>query len=129
LKLPPLRERTEDIALLVHHFLRKHGAANDVAHDAMRALGAYPWKGNVRELENVVERARILAREETIMMHHLPEEFQTLVVTPGSALSLEEMEHQHIIRVLRIAKDLDEAASILGIDPATLWRKRKKYNL
>jgi NtrC-family two-component system response regulator AlgB len=62
-------------------------------------------------------------------MHHLPEEFQ-MVTGPGrNALSLEEMERQHIIKVLRIAKDLDEAASILGIDPATLWRKRKKYNL
>ena len=57
LKLPPLRERTEDIPLLTHHFLKKHGAANDVARDAMEALEAYPWKGNVRELENVVERA------------------------------------------------------------------------
>ena len=63
------------------------------------------------------------------MMHHLPEEFQTLTARTGGALSLEEMEHQQIIKVLRIAKDLDEAASILGIDPATLWRKRKKYNL
>jgi len=129
LKIPPLRERTEDIALLVHHFLKKHGATNDVARDAMQALEAYPWKGNVRELENVVERARILARDATIMMHHLPEEFQTISARSGGALSLEEMEHQQIIKVLRIAKDLDEAASILGIDPATLWRKRKKFNL
>ncbi len=129
LKLPPLRERTEDIPLLTHHFLKKHGADNDIARDAMEALEAYPWKGNVRELENVVERARILARDGIIMMHHLPEEFQTFTARTGGALSLEEMEHQQIIKVLRIAKDLDEAASILGIDPATLWRKRKKYNL
>jgi NtrC-family two-component system response regulator AlgB len=129
LKLPPLRERTEDIPLLAHHFLKKHGAANEVGKEAMDALVAYPWKGNVRELENVVERARILAREETIQMHHLPEEFQTARASKRGSLSLEELEHQHIIKVLRIAKDLDEAASILGIDPATLWRKMKKYNL
>jgi len=129
LRLPPLRERAEDIPLLVQHFLNRHGTTLEVAQEAMQALTAYPWKGNVRELENVVERARILAHDDIIQMHHLPEEFQTLATKGKGAMSLEELEHQHIVRVLRIAKDLDEAAGILGIDPATLWRKRKKYNL
>ena len=128
LKLPPLRERSEDIPLLVQHFLSRSGTTSEVGPDVAQVLGTYPWKGNIRELENVVERAVILAHGGPIEIHHLPEELQMLA---GShrPLSLDEMERQHIIRVLRIAKDLDEAAGILGIDPATLWRKRKKYGL
>jgi NtrC-family two-component system response regulator AlgB len=129
LRLPALRERTEDIPLLVRHFLGKFGGRGEICEEALSALQGYAWNGNVRELENVVERAVILSKGGAIQMHHLPEEFQ-MVTGPGShTLSLEQMERQHIIKVLRIAKDFDEAASILGIDPATLWRKRKKYNL
>jgi NtrC-family two-component system response regulator AlgB len=129
LKLPPLRERIEDIPLLVQHFLRKFGAKSAVHPDALKALEGYGWKGNVRELENVIERSVILAREGTIEVQHLPDEFQSSVQSGKHLLSLEQMEQQHIIKVLRIARDLDDAANILGIDPATLWRKRKKYNL
>jgi NtrC-family two-component system response regulator AlgB len=129
LKLPPLRERIEDIPLLVQHFLRKAGSTSEVTDEALHVLGCYPWKGNIRELENVMGRAVLLSKGGEIRVHHLPEEFQLLSGTHNRVFSLEEIEHQHIIKVLRIAKDLDEAASMLGIDPATLWRKRKKYNL
>jgi len=129
LKLPPLRERQEDIPLLAQHFLAKGGNTAEVAPGVLSALQAYPWKGNVRELENVIERAVILAHGQPIQLFHLPEEFQDLIVPAGGSMSLEDIEQQHIIKVLRMAKDLDEAASILGIDPATLWRKRKKYGL
>jgi NtrC-family two-component system response regulator AlgB len=130
IKLPPLREREGDIPLLVQHFLKKFGHQAEISDDAISALGSYSWKGNVRELENVIERAALLARGENIQMYHLPEEFQSSVPSTGRPpLTLEEVERQHIIRVLRTAKDLDEAATQLGIDPATLWRKRKKYNL
>ena len=129
LKLPPLRERVEDIPLLIQHFLKKRGAKASIRPEAAKALEGYPWRGNVRELENVIERAVILARDGTIEVQHLPTEFQSIDQSGKHFLSLEQMEQQHIIRVLRIAKDLDEAAKILGIDPATLWRKRKKYNL
>jgi len=71
----------------------------------------------------------ILARGEHVQLFHLPEEFQSLLNQTKHPLSLEEVEQQHIIKVLRTAKDLEEAAAMLGIDPATLWRKRKKYNL
>ena len=128
IKLPPLRERLEDIPLLAHHFLRKLQSKSELSPETLKALSAYTWKGNVRELENVIERAVILARGGEIQLHHLPEEFQNLIER-RSMMSLEEVEQQHIVRVLRIAKDLDEAASVLGIDPATLWRKRKKYSL
>lgn len=129
IKLPPLRERTEDIPLLAQHFLSRSGSGSELSPDVLRALTAYPWKGNVRELENVIERAVILAKGGPVAMHHLPEEFQLLAGPVHHPLSLEEIERQHIARVLRIAGDLDEAASMLGIDPATLYRKRKKFGL
>ncbi len=130
LKLPPLREREGDIPLLVQYLLQKFGSAGDISDEVMQALSQYPWRGNVRELENVVERAALLARGDKVQLHHLPEEFQHILLPSGNQpMSLEEVERQHIIKVLRIAKDLDEAASFLGIDPATLWRKRKKYDL
>jgi len=128
-KLPPLRERLEDIPLLVQHFLDKFGSKAEISPEAMKALTAYPWKGNVRELENVVERAVLLSRGGLIQMHHLPEEFLAVGISAGRPLALEEIERQHIIKVLRIARDFDEASTILGIDPATLWRKRKKFHL
>ncbi|HCV43476.1 MAG TPA: sigma-54-dependent Fis family transcriptional regulator, partial [Bacteroidetes bacterium] len=129
LKLPPLRERDGDIPLLVQHFFKKYSCPGDVSTEVLESLSAYPWKGNVRELENVIERATLLSRGERVQIHHLPEEFQNIGPSGKQALSLEEMERQHIAKVLRIAKDLDDAATKLGIDPATLWRKRKKYSL
>jgi len=129
LKLPPLRERVEDIPLLVQHFIATRGPEVTVSPEARRALEAYPWRGNVRELENIIERALILSHGTGIQLQHLPEEFQSLGDASQRPLSLEEVEQQHIVRVLRIARDLDEAARILGIDPTTLWRKRKKYGL
>lgn len=129
LKIPPLRERVEDIPLLVQHFLAKLGSTAAISDEALNGLNHYPWKGNVRELENVMERAVLLSRGETIQIHHLPEEFQSLTGASAGTLSLEEMERRHIISVLRLAKDKEEAAQMLGIDPATLWRKRKKYGL
>ncbi len=129
LKVPPLRQRVEDVPLLVQHFLRESGNSRQTSPEALKSLMAYPWKGNVRELENVMERALLLCKEETIQLHHLPEEFQTASLASDHPLSLEQIERQHIMKVLRTAKDLDEAATILGIDPTTLWRKRKKFNL
>jgi two-component system, NtrC family, response regulator AlgB len=129
LKLPPLRDRPEDIPLLVTHFLRKFGSSSELSQEAFTALKKYPWKGNVRELENVIERAVLLSHGGEIELQHLPDQFQQLGSTTANVLSLEAMERQHILAVLRIAKDLEEAASLLNIDPATLWRKRKKFHL
>lgn len=129
LKLPPLRERMEDVPLLVTHFLRKFGSEGEISREAFTALLSYSWKGNVRELENVIERAVLLAHGGEIQLHHLPEQFQSLSAPAPNLLSLEEVERQHIVKVLRIAKDLEEAAALLDIDPATLWRKRKKFQL
>jgi NtrC-family two-component system response regulator AlgB len=129
LKLPPLRERREDIPWLAQHFLQRFGNTHELQAEVRDALMAYPWRGNIRELENVMERAVILAHGEKVALIHLPEEFLLLNGPTDRPMSLEEIERQHIIRVLRIASDLDEASRLLGIDPATLYRKRKKYNL
>jgi two-component system, NtrC family, response regulator AlgB len=131
LKLVPLRERPEDLPMLIQHFLQKYAKTPtvDLAPDAMKALRAYRWSGNVRELEHVIERSVLLAQNGMIELSHLPEEVRGALEQPGDARSLEEMEKLHIKRVLQQAKDYDDAARILGIDPATLWRKRKKFGL
>ena len=131
LKATALRQRPEDIPLLVHHFIVKFARENPpaISLEAMKALRLCRWFGNVRELENVMERAVLLAEGGTIELSHLPEEVRRLSENPGFTLTLEEVEKRHIIQVLEHAEDYDEAARILGIDPATLWRKRKKYRL
>ena len=129
LKLLPLRERPEDIPLLIQYFLKKFvkDSTMEISPETMKTLRAYRWSGNVRELENVMERAAILAKDGVMAPAHLPEEVRLAAEKPAHALSLEEVEKLHIKRVLQHARDYDEAAQILGIDPATLWRKRKKY--
>jgi NtrC-family two-component system response regulator AlgB len=131
LKLVPLRERPEDLPMLIQHFLQKYAKAPsvDLTPDAMKALRAYRWSGNVRELEHVIERSVLLAQNGMIEISLLPEEVRMALEQPGDTRSLEEMEKLHIKRVLQQAKDYDDAARILGIDPATLWRKRKKFGL
>jgi two-component system, NtrC family, response regulator AlgB len=131
LKATALRQRPEDIPLLVHHFIKKFakGEEMQISLEAMKALRLCRWYGNVRELENVMERAVLLAQGGTIELSHLPEEVRRTSEGPVFALSLEELEKRHIIHVLEHSQDYDEAARILGIDPATLWRKRKKYRL
>lgn len=131
LRLVPLRERPEDIPLLVGRFLEKFakGSSVELSPESMKTLRAYRWSGNVRELEHVVERSVILAQNGVIEITHLPEEVRSATAQPSDAMSLEEMEKVHIKKVLQQTKDLDEAAQILGIDPATLWRKRKKFGL
>jgi two-component system, NtrC family, response regulator AlgB len=131
ISLPPLRERPEDILLLVYHFLKKYSAGREIqlSPETVRLLTAYPWPGNVRELENVVERSVLLARDNIIEASHLPPELNEPPEHGAGLLSLAEMERGHIAKVLRLARDLEEASRILEIDPATLWRKRKKYGL
>lgn len=129
--LPPLRERREDVLLLIHHFLKKFVRDRDIeiSPEALKLLTSYRWLGNVRELEHVMERAVLLAKQHVIEPAHLPQELQPSADTAAGLLSLEEVERQHIARVLQISKDLEEASRVLNIDPATLWRKRKKYGL
>lgn len=129
IKLPPLRERPEDVPFLIHHFLKEYSKDKsiEIAQDADKALKAYRWSGNVRELENVIERAALLSVNGIIEMNHLPEEIRS--ASEPQALSLEETEKVQIKKVLQIAKDYDEAARILGVDRKTLLNKRKKFGL
>jgi NtrC-family two-component system response regulator AlgB len=132
--LPPLRQRTEDISALAVRLLAGFKGGKHIVGftaEAEQALRTYAWPGNVRELRNVVERATILCRCELIGIEHLPTGFAPAVPTCdlGDLVSLDLIEEQHIRRVLAKVPTLEEAAKVLGIDYATLWRRRKKYGL
>jgi NtrC-family two-component system response regulator AlgB len=136
IEIPPLRERPDDIVVLAERMLAFHGRNNHRSFlgfkdDALRALARYRWPGNVRELSNTVERAAILCPADRIGLECLPANLLPgdSAVKIGDAVSLEKIEEQHIRRVLAGTKSLQEAAAILGIDQATLWRRRKKYSL
>ena len=131
IKLLPLRERPEDIPILIQHFITKFAEDREynLSAEADKLLRAYRWSGNVRELENVIQRAILLASNGVIDLIHLPDEVRSASEHPAQSLSLEEVEKLHIKKVLQHAKDYDEAATILGIDRATLWKKRKKFGL
>jgi NtrC-family two-component system response regulator AlgB len=90
----------------------------------------YPWPGNLRELRNVIERAVILTKQDKIDVNDFPDTLrgaQPSGAIIGNRVSLDELEREHIMRIVEIAGSMDEAAQILGIDPATLYRKRKRY--
>jgi len=134
--LPPLRERKEDIPLLVDHFLdrfsRRQGKAiEDLSPSAMKALTEYRWPGNVRELENTVERLVVFARDKTITTQDLVYSNTVLSsVLTREPLRLDEMERLHIMKVLqRTEENKSQAARLLGIDRKTLRIKMKKYQI
>ncbi len=134
--IPALRERPEDILGLAAHLLAFFGRTNHRAFlgftpEAQEALVRYSWPGNVRELRNVVERATILCPTAHIGIEYLPDTFAQAQSVPriGDNITLQQIEEQHIRRVLAVAKNLQDAADTLGIDQATLWRKRKQYGI
>ena len=134
--IPPLRERPEDVTILAERLL---GFFGRVGHhlflgftpEALQALKQYHWPGNLRELRNVVERAAILCQTDKVGIECLPENLlpSDSGARPGDRVSLEKIEEEHIRRVLATTTSLQEAADILGIDQATLWRRRKKYGI
>ena len=137
LTLPGLKDRPSDLARFADSY-RKFFAARIgkkiTAFDpaVINAFNHYSWPGNLRELRNVIERAVILAASETIELDDLPEEFGTKTdptIAVGARVTIDALEAEHIKRVLGIARNLDEAARTLGIDPATLYRKRQKLGL
>jgi NtrC-family two-component system response regulator AlgB len=98
----------------------------------MTAMQRYPWPGNLRELRNVIERAVILAPGSMIGLSDLPENVahpRPAEISVGARVSLDELESEHIRQVLATSRNLDDAATTLGIDPATLYRKRTKLGL
>ena len=130
--LPPLRERAADIGHLVTgqlEFFAAHAGkkTRTVSPAALELLKHYHWPGNMRELRNVIERAVILSAGEQIEPADIGETTQNnSEVRLGGKVSLAEIENEHIKRVVENTKTLEEASEILGIDPATLYRKRKK---
>lgn len=137
LTMPSLKERPSDILELTNIYLdffsKQLGRKTMLLSErARQQFIDYPWPGNLRELRNVIERTMILADGQEIGLTDLPLELQgelESIVSPGALISLEELESAHIKRVLAKTSNLDEAASVLGIDPATLYRKRKKLNI
>jgi len=137
LKLPPLRERREDIIVLATHFLNKysneigkHIAAIDEMAQAL--LMNYPWHGNVRELQNIIERAVLVTDRDTILPEHLPETLQAIDNFPcealDKALSIEGYTKEFILRY-QPKHGENELADMLGITRKSLWEKRKRWGL
>ncbi len=134
IEVPALRERRDDILPLATRMLavlRGQKSIVGFTEEAEQAMQGYAWPGNVRELRNVVERATILCAGERIGTGLLPAGCSIQPPAPalGDLVPVEIIEEQHIRRVLARVTSLEEAARILGIDYATLWRRRKKYGL
>jgi DNA-binding NtrC family response regulator len=138
--LPPLRERKEDIPPLVQHFAKKHNKKKgkltiNIAEETMELLITYPWPGNIRELENAIERALILTDDGIILPRNLPWYIREQGEDKGCGVSkalatLQEVETKHIEYVLnKTGWNKSKTAHILGIDRKTLYQKVKKYSL
>lgn len=140
LHIPPLRDRREDIPLLATHFLARFAArmgkaVNEISSEAMTLLKAYDYPGNVRELENIIERGVAIATGPVLEAAYLPDALSALAARgfrkkEGRLPSLEEQERDYIRWVLQEAGGNQTlAAQILGIDRVSLWRKLKRYEL
>ncbi len=140
LRIPPLSGRKEDVSLLSYYFLSKYSTlmkkeVAEITPDVMAILMTYDFPGNVRELENIIERGVALTNGHSIEIVHLPEDLRELSIRTfrkkeGKIPSLEEQEMSYINWVLReVGGNKTVAAQILGIDRVSLWRKLKKYGL
>jgi transcriptional regulator with PAS, ATPase and Fis domain len=141
--LPPLRERLEDLPELVSHFLSVHSEKNHkrishVSEDAMTELKRYSWPGNIRELEHSIERAVAMSSGNVLFPEDFPEEIRQSssvdMPLPNASgdpnRSLEDVEKEHILRVLKeVNYNKSKASDVLGIDRATLYRKAQKYGI
>jgi DNA-binding NtrC family response regulator len=142
LNIPPLRERSDDIELLAIHFTRRHTAKLDLpektfSDEAMELLKAYSWPGNIRQLENLLERIVMLVHGDVIDVDDLPDEVRRATPVAGSADSglavgpdLEAMEKAYIYYTLaQTGWNKNQTSKILGIDLSTLYRKIERYDL
>ncbi len=140
IRIPPLAERKDDIPLLSYYFLKKYALlmkkdVKEISEEVMALLMNYDFPGNVRELENIVERGVALTNGTSIETGHLPEDLRELSIKTfrkkeGKIPSLDEQEESYIKWVLNeVGGNKTLAAQILGIDRVSLWRKLKKYGL
>jgi DNA-binding NtrC family response regulator len=138
LHIPPLSQRREDIPLLAQHFLDRAAPVmgkpvHSISEDALALLKAYDFPGNVRELENIIERGVALCQGDSLEAAHLPDDLRDLSIRAfrrrdGKVVPLEEQEREYILWVLEEAHGNQTlAAQMLGIDRVSLWRKLKKY--
>jgi DNA-binding NtrC family response regulator len=135
--LPPLRDRKEDVPLLVNHFLQKYAQrlgrpSVKISRETLRVLVNYDWPGNVRELENMIERAVALCEEDIIETTDLPEKLTQVRIAIRDLdeyeMTLDALEEQHIKKVLhKVSGDKVKASQILGINLSTLYRKLARY--
>ncbi|HET6350760.1 MAG TPA: sigma-54 dependent transcriptional regulator [Coriobacteriia bacterium] len=139
--LPPLRKRPDDVSLLVAHFLDKYNAgAKHLSSGAMKALAEYQWPGNIRELENTIERVVILSHEDEIGIDQLPAEIRSKAVSsaavacafnlPEDGVNLEEVELDLVRQALdRSGDSVPKAAKLLGLTPKTLEVRMQRLGL
>lgn len=139
IKLPPLSERKEDIPLLVEHFVKKYSTeigrkVTGVDNKVMKILLNYEWKGGIRELENLIERAIILAEGPIITVDDLPPAFNQVKIEKNESLKLKDaltqFEKQHILKILnKTFWNKEETAKILGISLSSLYRKMEELGI
>jgi len=138
--IPPLSERKDDVSLLSYYFLKKYSSlmkkgVKEISPDVLAILSNYDFPGNVRELENIIERGVALTNGESIELSHLPEDLRELHIKTfrkreGRIPSLEEQEMAYINWVLNeVGGNKTLASQILGIDRVSLWRKLKKFGI
>ena len=140
IELPPLRQRPEDVPLLVRHFIDKYagGRPVEISDAASRAMTAYPWPGNVRELQNAIERMVVLMRGERLDLPDLPVKIRELrpasggkvLNLPDDGYSLEALEKEAVIQALeRNQWNQTRAAAFLQVPRHTLLYRMEKYNI
>lgn len=136
ISLPSLMERKEDVPILIRHFMTLYSRKfskriSGIDSEAQEMLSAYSYPGNIRELENIIERAVALTEGETLTAEDLPPDLREYSVTAyGKWPTLEEREREYLKKVLdRTGHNMGKAANILDIPRTTLWRKAKKYGL
>ncbi|MBK9990615.1 MAG: sigma-54-dependent Fis family transcriptional regulator [Verrucomicrobia bacterium] len=137
LSLPGLKDRPADLLRIAENYCAFFAVAlgkkvKALSPGVREAFVRYAWPGNIRELRNVIERAVILAASEVIELSDLHEEFLPQAdssIAVGARVTIDELETEHIRRTLACSRNLEEAARTLGIDPATLYRKRQKLGL